>query len=646
VLDSRRHRSRDPVAQEPPPLPPVTPLPLPAPIDVHAGPTVPTIPTDLPAPAAARRDARLSRKRRLGRTRGHATGQRVAAGARTAAAASGVVSARVAATVFRPVTLSRRQALAAAGAAAAAGSLGAVALGDRVPLGSTAQSLAAGAKAKAGAAPAGSTAATLQLGTTPAPPSLVPVPVARGLTVDHLVRRVTFGATPALRADVEGLGMSNWLALQLAPARIADPLGQKVNALYPRLNWSLARVHALQKQNDQYYSFLYEPGLLHIGRAVWSKHQLHEMMVDFWSNHLNVPAPADKGSFARHRYDADVIRKHALGRFEDMLVASSQHPSMLAYLDSILSTREAPNENYAREIMELHTLGVDGGYTERDIKQAAILLTGWEMDEQGVTRFRPDRHDPRPVTILGRRWANGRGTTGRQAQLYFVRYLATHPSTARYVCRKLAIRFVSDDPPKQLVDALAATYLRHTTHIVPVLRQIFASPEFAAADGEKARRPLERLIAVVRTLDPRFTANTEGLQQLYWMTQSAGQTPFAWPTPDGYADIASKWQSPASALELINLTSALVHGWWPDKLGLPGAKKLLAKPPANRSATIDAVGRKVLGRLPTAQERTAVNQLLASTELPTSYRNDAWGREETAALSALVLMTSPAFLSR
>lgn len=551
--------------------------------------------------------------------------------------------AREAAKVFRPVTLSRRQALAAAGVAAAAGSLGAAALGRQ--LGET-PATAAGATSDAARAVGVGTDTTLRLGTGQAPARLEPVAVARSLTAEHLLSRVTYGATPGMRAQVASLGLSNWLALQLSPTRIADPLGNKVTALYPRLDWSMSRVRAMQEQGDDYYKFLYEVGLLHIGKAIWSERQLFEVMVDFWSNHLNVPAPADKGSFARHRYDADVIRKHALGRFEDMLVASSTHPAMLAYLDNALSTKQQPNENYAREIMELHTLGVNGGYTERDIKQAALLLTGWEITDKGALRYVPARHYSRPVTILGVRHANGTGQTGRIAQQRFVRSLASHPSTARYICRKLAVHFVSDTPSDELVGALASTYLRNKTAIVPVLRQLFGSQEFAGAQAQKTRRPLERLVAVVRTLQPKFTGNKDALQQLYWMTTTAGQTPMAWPTPDGYADLAAKWQSPASALELINLTTALVHGWSPDKLGLPKAERLLAKPPSNRSATIDAIGRKVLGRLPTAQEKTAVAQLLSATKLPTSYRGQEWARSETGALAAIVLMTSPAFLSR
>ncbi len=585
--------------------------------------------------ATGRRAERYARKRALGRTRGHAAGLRVAAGAREAS------------KLFRPVTLSRRQALAAAAGAAATGSLAAMSLGDKGVVAAAANKLSAGA---AGTATSNSGAMLAAANNTAAKapmPKLSPVTVSKKLTAEHLLRRVTYAPTPAMRAEVAKLGISNWLALQLAPSRIPDPLGDKVSALYPRLKWSISRVHAMQKNNDKYYEFLYEVGLQHLGRAIWSKRQLNEIMVEFWSDHLNVPAPADKGSYSRHRYDADVIRKHALGRFEDMLVASSTHPSMLAYLDNELSTKQQPNENYARELMELHTLGVNGGYTEKDVKQAALLLTGWETPgtpgspatcRRGTTPSRSGSWGGRSPTAPAR-------PAGSPSSASSGGWPCTPP---RPTTSAASWRSASSPTTRlpALVKSLAATYLRNKTSIAPVLRQLFASAEFASSGSLKMRRPFERIVAVVRTLDAKYTGDKEGLMQLYWMTQSVGHVPMAWPTPDGYPDLARKWQSPAAALEMINHTSSLVHAWWPNKIGLPGPKKLLPKPPGNRAASIDAVSRKVLGRLPTAQEKAALNTLLASTKLPRSYPHEAWAREETGALAAIMLMTSPTFLSR
>ncbi len=130
---------------------------------------------------------------------------------------------------------------------------------------------------------------------------------------------------------------------------------------------------------------------LHLGRAMVSNRQLLEVMVDFWANHLNITCPSGDVWDTRHRYQIDVLRKHALGNFESMLVASAVHPAMLVYLNNAQSTGQNPNENYARELLELHTVGVDGGYTERDVQRSALLLTGWSV-EQSKTRFDPNRH--------------------------------------------------------------------------------------------------------------------------------------------------------------------------------------------------------------------------------------------------------------
>ena len=291
---------------------------------------------------------------------------------------------------------------------------------------------------------AGAGATTDQVALATGVAAAAPVTLPAGLDVEHLLRRVTYGPTDALRAEVKRLGAAAWLGQQLAPTMVADPDGDRVAALFPELKLSVAQAYTKLGKGDKAYQFQLSVALNHLGRAVWSKHQLHEVMVEFWSNHLNLTVPGDKGYKARHAYDRDVIRRFALARFEDMLVASAVHPAMLDYLDNANSTAEAPNENYARELMELHTLGVNGGYTERDVKQAAILLTGWQLEENGTATWHNDRHASRAVTVMGARFTNGRSTAGRRSAEALVRKLAHHPSTAKHIARKLAIRFVSD----------------------------------------------------------------------------------------------------------------------------------------------------------------------------------------------------------
>ncbi len=587
-------------------------------------------------------------RRRLKQARGRTRGRSALQALSTAAAAVPLPDR----ALFGPIQLTRRQAVLSATAAAGVSALAAVAAhgGDGPSpavqtFGSASPSATRAGRAGATSGPSAGPSPSAAPSPSPNGAS-APAVIAADLVPEHLIRRVTYGATDAIRAEVAKLGMAEWLGRQLEPSKIPDPGGAAVTELYPELAFTTVHARQVQKGGGDFYQFQLMLALNHLGRAVWSSRQLHEVMVDFWSNHLNITAPGDKGAHARHRFDIDVIRKNALGRYEDMLVASAVHPAMLDYLDNANSTKQQPNENYARELMELHTLGVRGGYTERDVKQAALLLTGWTIDDDGSAKYQTDRHYTKRVKILGYTYANGDGATGRRVAQQFVRDLANHPSTAAFISRKLAIRFVADDPPKALVDRLAQSYLTNKTAIAPMLRDLFASPEFAASGSLKVRRPMERLVAGVRTLGIKLGTDAQGLNDLYYMLDASGHKPLGWPMPNGYPDVAASWQSPAAALDQLNLSAALVHGWWPTKLVLPGPKKLLAKPPRNRTAVIDSVGKRVLGRLPTVQERAAAAALLGATKLPSSFGARTWEQEESMALTAVMLLTSPDFLTR
>jgi uncharacterized protein (DUF1800 family) len=474
-------------------------------------------------------------------------------------------------------------------------------------------------------------------------PGLLALPA--DLDLEHTLRRFTYGATPTLRADVDKAGVASWLGGQLQPSTVADPGGDAVMRRFPRLGWSVAETVAKMEYKDQ-GAVMMDLSAAHLGRALWSRRQLGEVMVDFWSNHLNVTNPSDGVWPTRHRYDADVIRKHALGRFEDMLVASAFHPAMLAYLDAYNSTGDAPNENYARELMELHTLGVDGGYTERDVKQAALLITGWTLDK-GKVGYDPQRHYRGRIKVLGWSHPNPTRRGGQVAVTSLLKYLANHRSTARYLATKLAVRFVSDAPPADLVDRLATVYLQQKTAIRPVLIALIASPEFAASAGQKLRRPLEATIAAARAIGVKMGDDTKGLQDLYWMMDGLGHRPLAWPMPNGYPDVARKWQSPATALNQINATSAIVRGWWPTALGLPKLSAIYPDAPRSRQAALDAVAHRLFGRAANTREAAAFDLLLRSAgNLSRRFGRDSWEQQETLALATTLLLNSPAHLVR
>jgi len=379
-------------------------------------------------------------------------------------------------------------------------------------------------------------------------------------------------------------------------------------------------------------------------RAAWSSRQLLEVMVNFWSNHLNVHT-GDKHALARHEYDA-LIRRNALGNFRDLLIASAESAEMLRYLNSTQSTKKQPNENYARELLELHTVGVGGGYTETDVQKAALLLTGWTANQGALyaPSFAPQRHYVGPITVMGFHTENGSAAGGAAEIRKYLAYLASHPSTAKHLATKLAIRFVADEPPATLVDALAKVYLDNDTAIVPVLKALFSSPEFAASAGvDKVRRPFERFVATLRVLAPHVPSGPTGMADL--MGMMAAEIPFGQPTPDGYPDVAVAWNSPGVALELLNATMAMADGL-PMGVGLPGPAGLLAQPPTQAGSLVEAIARRVLLRTPTDAERRAGAAVLAGARLGPSFTAGSPQHHDAITTVATVLLCSPSHLVR
>jgi hypothetical protein len=218
-----------------------------------------------------------------------------------------------------------------------------------------------------------------------------------------------------------------------------------------------------------------------------------------------------------------------------------------------------------------------------------------------------------------------------------VRYLARHPATARHLARKLCLRFVSDDPPPGLVDALAATYLRNDTAIVPVLRQLFASSAFRDGVGAKIRRPFQDLTATLRILGMGPDASgTEGLQGLYWMIEGFGDLPLAWPQPDGYPDHADAWRSAGGTLNRWNMHMSLAAHWWPSSLSLPPLERMLPEPlPKTHGALVDALSKRLLFRTMSKAHRDAVLGFLgvnATTRLSADSEAVTWRLSSVVAL--------------
>lgn len=479
-------------------------------------------------------------------------------------------------------------------------------------------------------------------------------PVADGpASAELLARRLTYGPTAALMADIEARGTGGWLEAQLDPASVADPMGDAVRGAFSNLDRPYTDFRG-DDVND--YELTRDVQARALAMATWSSRQLFEVMVNFWSNHVGVSPRADEThNRTRADYDNSVIRTHALGTFRELLRASGMHPCMMEYLSLAGSHKDNPNENYAREILELYTLGVDGGYTEDDIIELSKGFTGWVVPyrkrdgginpEGMVPQFVPDRHFVGPFTLLGRVFENPTAESGPQVWEEVTEFLVTQEATARYLSWKLVRHFVADDPTQYeaLIGRMAQAYLDNDTAIVPMLRELFNSPEFAGSTGLKARRPLERYLAMLRLTAPELPGDiAEGARQLFYYTpgmEILGHYP-----PDGYPDVMVEWASAGTALGLFNVGRYLLRKD-PGDAGLAGADPIVAAGPQNTTELVIEASRALLLRDPTDVELDAVVTMLASGDVPEQLDNDDV-RRWAAEIAGTALLSSPAHLLR
>ena len=367
----------------------------------------------------------------------------------------------------------------------------------------------------------------------------------------HLLRRASFGPTRAELARVRGMGVDAWIEEQLAPDAIDDSfLEHRISQRYETLSLSVPDLQAL----DDLPRITSELNAATLERAAYSQRQLFQMMAAYWSMHFSVYMYDGPLRILKPVEDREVMRKHALSPFREILGADAHSPAMLVYLDNATSTAEAPNENYGRELMELHTLGVAGGYTEEDVKQVARALTGWTVNRRtGEFTFAARRHDQYPKTVLGHVLPGGRGVEDGEEVLDI---LASHASASHYVAHRLCVRFVADEPPAGVVDAAAATFRQTSGDIKAVLRTILTHDDFWASAGQKFRRPFELVGAAVRTLEIPNARGGSMSRALYLLDQPL----FAWPTPDGYPDNAASWLNANALLARWNIGLALAEG--------------------------------------------------------------------------------------
>lgn len=410
-----------------------------------------------------------------------------------------------------------------------------------------------GALAGAGALLSGCDA--LRRYTGPAIPPSVALPTGEAEPTVRLLNRAAFGPTPGEVEKVAALGAERWVDEQLNP----DDAEETFLTLRLR-GLEVFQVHAGERGDLADHEILRQLQQAALLRAVYSRHQLRERMAEFWSNHFNIYARKGFGLYFKPTDELDVIRRHALGKFPDLVRASAHSPAMLAYLDNQVNSKRDPrtgagaNENYARELMELHTLGVHGGYTQKDVQEVARCLTGWTIENRflrarGTFRFDPDVHDNGPKTVLGVPIPPGGGKRDGDRVLEIVSH---HPSTARFISSKICRHFLGE-AADTWTDRLADIYRKTGGDIKAMLRPLLLSDELRSGPPI-LKRPFDFVVSALRATAADTNASTPLQEHLARM----GQPLYQWPMPDGYPDKTSAWLG--SVLARWNFAFALLSG--------------------------------------------------------------------------------------
>jgi uncharacterized protein (DUF1800 family) len=429
----------------------------------------------------------------------------------------------------------------------------------------------------------------------PSAPAAAPAPAGRDPA--RVLDRLSWGATAADFEQIRARGEAAWVADQLhgdVRAPLPAPVAEQISAMTISRQGLAELVYGLEAQRKgaeaiadedarkaaqhdyqlELNRLAREAAVRELLRDLYSPKQLQEQMTWFWFNHFNVHQGkhmirAMVGDYEEH------LRAHALGRFGDLLAASARHPAMLAYLDNAQNAVNHINENYARELLELHTLGVDGGYTQRDVQELARVLTGFgeshkdpatseppkvkreyagQYIRDGLFEFNPNRHDYGDKVVLGHT-IRGRGPGELDEVLDL---LSRHPATARNVSRKLARFLVGDTPPPELIEAMSREFLRSDGDIAAVLRVAIAAPAFTASLHQDFKDPVHYVVSAVRlAYDSKPIVNANPM--VNWLNR-LGEAPFNHQTPDGYSLAESAWSGPGQMAVRFEIAKAIGSG--------------------------------------------------------------------------------------
>jgi len=519
---------------------------------------------------------------------------------------------------------------------------------------------------------------------TVAPPR-APAPSVRGdRQINHVLSRLTYGARPGDPERVRAIGVSAWIDRQLRPRTIDDSATERalaelttlqmpITALlreYPRpdakLRAQLASGEMSRQEMMERYPVEKRPVRIadelraaKVVRAMTSERQLEEVMVEFWFNHFNVFAGKGDVRWYVSAYEREAIRPYALAKFPDLVRATAYHPAMLFYLDNWLSARpdfRVPagpnrgrrgglNENYARELMELHTLGVDGGYTQKDVTEVARAFTGWTIDRpqtDGHFVFRPIMHDTGEKIVLGQRIPAG---GGREDGERVIEILTRHPATARFIATKLVRRFVSDTPPPALVARVAGSYLSTGGDIPAMLRTIFESPEFWSEDAYRAKikKPFEFVASAVRALGG--TTDAQGAMALARASAEIGEPLYQAQPPTGYADRADVWVNAGALLARMNFALGLVSGRYP-RVSVELAPLVAGADPRSPAAVLDRLLGVIVADQAAPETRAVLMAQLTDPQITRLSPDDRGAANTDVAKLAALVIGSPDFQRR
>ncbi|MFZ6693707.1 DUF1800 domain-containing protein [Undibacterium sp. SXout20W] len=486
----------------------------------------------------------------------------------------------------------------------------------------------------------------------------------------HVLNRLGYGPRPGDIERVSRIGVDKYIEQQLNPASLPlpDSLQQKLKTLQVAdfsagealnqykttlKNTKNASEASKKARHEMVGTMVEETAEERLWRALESPHQLEEVMVEFWFNHFNVfnGKGVDRALIAS--YERDAIRPYVFGNFRDLLGATAKHPAMLFYLDNWLSTSadfhptgrrgqqiqkaksSGLNENYARELMELHTLGVDGGYTQHDVTELARILTGWTFDAKTRTGghanfvFDADRHDNGTKQWLGKTVS----ANGKSEGEFALDILAQHPATAHHISYQLAQFFVQDQPPRALVERLSRRFLETRGDIRLVLTTLFSSPEFRDPHtvASKYKTPYQFIISSLRAAD----VQVQNVRPLLGSMMLLGMPLYGCQTPDGYKNTEQAWLNPDALSRRINFATALATGHLPLNSDIVEGEKMGRKQIDKQADTADRQA---------SMEKLDANKLLQTLGPIVSFNTTQLINNNPENLRAALVLGSPDFM--